>query len=275
MASTLRIALVQMAVAEEKTKNVERAVQLIEEAAGNDAQLAVLPECFNGPCSLSANTNYVEPVPGESTAPLGDAAKKFGVFVVGGSVQEREGDKIYNTCTVWGPQGNMVAKHRKMHLFDVNMPGELVSQESSFITPGNTLTTFELPHCKIGLGICYDMRFPEMARLYAKLGCKVVLYPGACSMVTGPDHWQLLQRSRAIDNQVYVANVSPARNTNHSFVTWGHSSIVNPWGEVIATCEEKETIVYGDLDMDYVDKVRQMIPVLKQMRDDVYEVTAK
>ncbi|XP_050690993.1 omega-amidase NIT2-like [Eriocheir sinensis] len=170
----------------------------------------------------------------------------------------------------------MVAKHRKMHLFDVNIPGELVMEESSCVTPGNTLTTFDLPQCKIGLGVCYDMRFPEMARLYAKSGCKVLLYPGAFSeIVTGPTQWELLQRSRALDNQVYVAASAPARNTNHSYVTWGHSSIVNPLGKVIATCEEKETIVYGDLDMEYVNKVRQMFPLLKQLRDDVYEVMAK
>ncbi|XP_050690983.1 omega-amidase NIT2-like [Eriocheir sinensis] len=220
-------------------------------------------------------SSSAEPVPGESTVPLGEAAKKFGVFVVGGSLPEREGNKVYNTCTVWGPQGNMVAKYRKVHLFDVNMPGELVIQESYCISPGNTLTTFDLPQCKIGLGICYDMNFPEMARLYAKLGCKVVLYPGAFSMVTGPTQWELLQQCRALDNQVYVVTVSRARNTNHSYVSWGHSSIVNPFGKVIATCEEKETIVYGDLDMEYVNKVRQMFPLLKQLRDDVYEVMAK
>ncbi|XP_050690988.1 omega-amidase NIT2-like isoform X2 [Eriocheir sinensis] len=275
MASTLRIALVQMAVGEVKTKNVARAVQLIKEAAGGGAQLVVLPECFNSPYGTNHFPKYAEPVPGESTTALGDAAKKFGVFVVGGSVPEREGDKLYNTCTVWGPQGNMLAKHRKVHLFDINVPGGQVFRESDCLSPGSSLTTFDLPHCKIGLGICYDMRFPEVARIYAKLGCKVVLYPGAFNMTTGPAHWELLQRSRALDNQVYVGAVSPARDTDASYIAWGHSSIVSPWGEVISTCEDEEAIIYGDLDMDYVNKVRQMVPVLKQMRDDVYEVTAK
>ncbi|KAG0724261.1 Omega-amidase NIT2 [Chionoecetes opilio] len=275
-ASTLRIALVQMAVGEVKTKNVARAVQLIKEAAGGGAQMIVLPECFNSPYGTTHFPKYAEDIPGgESTVALRDAAKKFGVFVVGGSVPERDGDKLFNTCTVWGPQGNMLAKHRKIHLFDINVPGSIVFRESDCLTAGNTPTTFDLPHCKIGLGICYDMRFSELANIYSKLGCKLLLYPGAFNMTTGPAHWELLQRARALDNQVYVGTISPARDTSSSYIAWGHSSMVSPWGEVVSTCEAEEAIVYADLDMDYVAKVRQMIPVLTQKRNDVYELTTK
>lgn len=274
-APTLRIALIQMVVEETKTKNVARAVQFIKEAAGGGAQLIVLPECFNSPYGAMYFSDYAEEIPGESTTALSDAAKKFGVFIVGGSVPERDGHKVYNTCTVWGPQGNMIAKHRKIHLFDNNIPGSIVSRESDCLTPGNSFTTFDLPHCKVGLGICYDIRFPELASIYSELGCKMLLYPAAFTLTTGPVHWELLQRGRALDNQVYVGTVSPARNTSASYIAWGHSSVVNPWGEVVSTCEEEEAIVYADLDMEYVTKVRQMLPVLNQKRKDMYEVTSK
>uniref|UniRef100_A0A0P4VQK9 omega-amidase n=1 Tax=Scylla olivacea TaxID=85551 RepID=A0A0P4VQK9_SCYOL len=274
-ASTLRIALIQMRVGEVKAENVARAVQLIKEAAGGGAQLIALPECFNSPYGTSYFPKYAEEIPGESTNALKDAAKKFGVFVVGGSVPERNGDKLFNTCTVWGPQGDMIAKHRKVHLFDINVPGGIVFRESDCLSPGNSLTMFDLPHCKIGLGICYDIRFAELAQLYTKLGCKVLLYPGAFNMTTGPAHWGLLQQCRALDNQIYVGTISPARDTNASYIAWGHSSVVSPWGEVVSTCEDEEAIVYADLDMDYVTKVRQMIPVQKQKRSDMYDVISK
>ncbi|KAK3853145.1 hypothetical protein Pcinc_040301, partial [Petrolisthes cinctipes] len=274
-ASKMRIALVQMAVGETKSTNIKRAVQLIREAAGGGAQLIALPECFNSPYGTKYFPQYAESVPGESTEALGEAAKKFGVFVVGGSVPEKDGDKLYNTCTVWGPQGNMIAKHRKVHMFDINVPGQITFRESDNLSPGNKFTTVDLPNCKIGIGICYDMRFPEMAHIYSQMGCKLLLYPGAFNMTTGPAHWELLQRGRALDNQVYVAAISPARDPDASYIAWGHSSVVSPWGEVISTCDEEEAIIYADVDLDYVNKVRQMIPTLTQKRNDLYDVTAK
>lgn len=273
--SKLRLALIQMAVGETKSKNVARAVQLIKEAAGGGAQMVALPECFNSPYGINFFPKYAETIPGESTDALGVAAKKFGVYVVGGSIPELEGDKVYNTCTVWGPHGDMIAKHRKIHLFDINVPGGIAFRESDSLSPGNQLTTFDLPHCKVGIGICYDIRFAELAQIYSQMGCKVLLFPGAFNMTTGPAHWELLQRGRALDNQLYVGTVSPARDTSASYIAWGHSSVINPWGEVIATSEEDEAIVYADLDLDYVDKVRQMIPLRNQRRNDLYEINIK
>ncbi|XP_069165678.1 omega-amidase NIT2 isoform X2 [Procambarus clarkii] len=245
--SKLRLALVQMAVVETKAKNIARAVQLIREAVGGGAQLVALPECFNSPYGTNYFQKYAETIPGESTDALSAAAKKFGVYIVGGSIPERDGDKVYNTCTVWGPQGEMIAKHRKIHLFDINVPGAIAFRESDILSSGSELTTFELPQCKVGMGICYDIRFPELAQVYSKMGCKLLLYPGAFNMTTGPVHWDLLQRARALDNQVYVGTISPARDTSAKYIAWGHSSVVSPWGEVIATCEDEEAIIYGDI----------------------------
>lgn len=275
MASKLRLALIQMSVGDNKAKNIARAVQLIREAAGGGAQLVALPECFNSPYGTNYFHQYAETIPGESTEALSTVAKKFGLYIVGGSIPERDEDKVYNTCTVWGPQGDMIAKYRKIHLFDINVPGGISFRESDTLSSGNQLTTFDLPQCKVGLGICYDMRFPELAQVYTKMGCKLLLFPGAFNMTTGPVHWELLQRGRALDNQIYIGTISPARDTSAKYIAWGHSSVVNPWGEVIATSEEYEAIIYGDVDLDYVEKVRQMIPLRDQKRNDLYEINIK
>eukprot|EP01126_Amoeba_proteus_P062276 TRINITY_DN843_c0_g1_i8.p1 TRINITY_DN843_c0_g1~~TRINITY_DN843_c0_g1_i8.p1 ORF type:complete len:155 (-),score=19.72 TRINITY_DN843_c0_g1_i8:183-647(-) len=132
------------------------------------------------------------------------------------------------------------------------------------------LVTMSLEYCKIGIGICYDMRFPELAQIYQQKNCKLICYPGAFNLTTGPAHWELLQRARAVDNQLYIATVSPARDTSATYVAWGHSTVVNPWGEVIATTDESPSIVYADIDVSFVDEVRQSIPVLKQKRIDLY-----
>lgn len=169
----------------------------------------------------------------------------------------------------------MIAKHRKIHLFDIDVPGKIRFQESETLSPGNSFTTFDTPYCKVGVGICYDIRFPELAQVYAKLNCKLLVYPGAFNMTTGPAHWELLQRGRALDNQLYVATVSPARDTGAKYVAWGHSTVVNPWGEVIATTEHEETILYADIDPAYVEEVREQIPTRNQKRDDMYTVDWK
>lgn len=254
---------------------MSRAVQKIKEAASEGAQLVALPECFNCPYGTQYFAEYAEPVPGESTEAIKEAAKENGVYVVGGSVPESEGGKVYNTCTVWGPKGDLLAKHRKVHLFDINVEGGICFRESDVLSPGNSYTTFDLPQCKVGIGICYDIRFAEMAQVYSKMGCKLLLYPGAFNMTTGPVHWELLQKGRALDNQVYVGTISPARDTSATYIAWGHSTLVNPWADVVATTEHEEGIVYADLDLDYVQKVRQMVPLGSQRRGDMYEVVTK
>lgn len=273
--STLRLALIQLNVGMKKAENVSRAIQKIKEAAGNGAQLVALPECFNSPYGTNYFSQYAEAIPGETTEALSVAAKEHGVYIVGGSIPERDGDKLYNTCTVWNPKGDMIANHRKVHLFDISVPGGITFRESDSLSPGNHLTTFDLPQCKVGVGICYDLRFAEMAQIYSKMGCKVLLYPGAFNMTTGPVHWELLLRGRALDNELYVGAISPARDTDAKYVAWGHTTMVNPWGEVVATTEHEETIVYSDLDLDYVEKVRQMVPLRNQKRNDLYEVVQK
>lgn len=165
-----------------------------------------------------------------------------------------------------------MAKHRKMHLFDIDIPGGITFKESSCLTAGDGVTLFDTPYGRCGVGICYDIRFPLHAQLMRDAGAVLLLYPAAFNTTTGPAHWTLLQRARAVDNQCYIATASPARLEESSYKAWGHSSITNPWGEVIATCEEKATIIMADLDLERVTQVRAQIPIIKQARQDIYEL---
>ena len=207
-----------------------------------------------------------------SATMLRAAAKEHGIFLVGGSVPEREGDRLFNTCMIFGPTGELLAKHRKTHLFDIDIPGKMTFKESETLTGGNQLTLFEGPHgVKAGVAICYDMRFPEMAQIAQQEGARIMLYPAAFNTTTGPHHWELLQRARAIDNLMFVATASPARSeSSEGYQAWGHSTVVDPWGEVIATTEHTADIVYAQLDFGRQDEVRRQIPILNQKRTDVF-----
>ncbi|XP_008279498.1 omega-amidase NIT2 isoform X2 [Stegastes partitus] len=267
--SKFRLAVVQLQVSSVKADNLSRVRRLVKEAAGGGGQ-----ECFNSPYGTSFFSSYAEKIPGESTQVLSEAAKESKVYLVGGSIPEEDSGKLYNSCTVFGPDGEMILKHRKIHLFDIDVPGKIRFQESETLSPGNTLSMFETPFCKVGVGICYDMRFAELAQLYSRKGCQLLVYPGAFNMTTGPAHWELLQRGRALDNQVYVATASPARDETASYVAWGHSTVVNPWGEVISKAGPEEAIIYADIDLQYLSDIRQQIPITAQRRDDLYAVTS-
>lgn len=208
----------------------------------------------------------------DSVKALSEMAKETGVWLLGGSIPERdESDgKLYNTATVYNPKGELVAIHRKVHLFDIDIPGGITFKESETLTGGTKLTSFETEFGKIGLGICYDVRFPEMAMVAARKGCVAMIYPGAFNLTTGPLHWELLQRARAVDNQIYVAMCSPARDMSAGYHAWGHSMVVDPMGKVIATTEHEEAIIHADIDPEVVRKTRSGIPVTVQRRFDVY-----
>jgi omega-amidase len=179
--------------------------------------------------------------------------------------------KLYNTCTVWDPTGALIAKHRKMHLFDIDIPGRITFKESDSLTAGDSLSSFTTPWGKIGLGICYDLRFPQLSNILRfRDNCDMLIFPGAFNTTTGPAHWELLLRSRAVDNQLFVLACSPARNPDASYQAYGHSSVVDPWGEVVATTSHEEDIVTATIDSEQVKEVRTRIPVSQQRREDVY-----
>lgn len=266
----LKVALVQFSVSANKEKNVEGICRFIKEAAEKGAKLVCLPECFNAPYGIKYFKDYAEDIPGYTSTVLSQSAKQNNVYLIGGSFPERNNGKLYNTCLVYGPNGELLAKHRKVHLFDIDIPGKITFKESAALSAGNSLTMFNLDKWKIGIGICYDIRFPLMANIYAEKGCQLLVYPGSFNMTTGPAHWELLQKARAVDNQLYVAGVSPARDENSSYVSWGHSSLVNPWGEVLCAAEDKEEMLYAEIDLSCVEEIRAQIPIRHQQRNDLY-----
>jgi omega-amidase len=290
----LRVALCQFHVTDDKSANIQTCAEYLDRAAAQGAQLVVLPEIWNSQyvpdCaepndeSTTLSTTTTTPVT-VSKSPSVDLirtkAMQHGLWIVGGSIPERdEAGNLFNTCVVYSPTGTLVAKHRKVHLFDIDVPGGITFFESDTLSPGSTVSSFATPWCHVGVGICYDIRFPEYAMLLAKT-CKILIYPGAFNMVTGPAHWELLQRGRAVDNQCFVLTASPARSpppppTATSdyphYTAWGHSTAVAPWGDVIATTDETAGIVLADLELDKVDTMRRNIPVRDQKRSDLYNL---
>lgn len=270
-----KIALIQVLVSTDKVENLQKALGKVTEAANAGAKIVVLPESFNAPYGHEFFKAFSEPIPGPCTDALGEAAKKHKVYLIGGSMIEAQGDIFYNSCPIFNPEGTMVAVHRKLHMFDIDVPGGIRFIESETLSPGIKPTIIETEFCKIGLGICYDIRFGELARLYAKEDCDLLVYPGCFNMTTGPAHWELLTRTRAVDCQSFVAVCSQARDTGPGYTAWGHSTVVDPWGTILATCEEQEATIFADIDLDRAHQVRQQIPIRKQRRTDIYDTVAK
>lgn len=269
--NTLRLGLVQLAVTASKAENLKRASKLIGQAVGKGAKVVSLPECFNSPYGNQYFAKYAEPIPGETTNHLGKVAKEYGIFLIGGSIPEKDGDNYFNTCPIFNPDGELIATYRKVHLFNIDIPGKITVKESETLKPGNTLTTIEAYACKIGIGICFDIRYPELANLYAKQGCQLLIYPGAFNMTTGPAHWKLLQQARAADNQLFIASVSPARDETASYVSWGHSMVVNPWGTVLSELDQEEGVLCTDIDLGFIEEIRKQLPVTVGRRNDLYD----
>ncbi|KJS50744.1 MAG: carbon-nitrogen hydrolase [Peptococcaceae bacterium BRH_c23] len=271
MVTTLKIALCQLHVAADKQANLNNAAASLQAAAAGGANLAVLPEMFNCPYDIHCFRDYAEEIPsGETTNHLVSLARTHGLFLVGGSIPELSGELIYNTSVVFNSQGEIIALHRKAHLFDVRVKNGIEFTESQVLSPGNATTLFETPWGKFGVEICYDIRFPELTRKMAMDGARLVIVPAAFNMTTGPAHWELLFRSRALDNQIFMLGTSPARNPHASYVAYGHSLAVNPWGQVLAQLDEKPGILMIDLDLTQIEEVREALPVWKQRREDLY-----
>lgn len=267
----LRLALIQSRVYADKEKTLTRVKELVHKAALNDAKLICLPECFNCPYGVQHFPSYAESIPGESSKMLSNLARDLSVHLIGGSIPEKESGKLFNTCLIYGPDGSLLGKHRKVHLFDIDVPGGQKFTESDVLSPGNDLTMFEMCEWKVGIGICYDLRFSEMSAQYANKGCQLLVYPGAFNMTTGPKHWELLIRARANDHQAYVAACAPARDESASYVSWANSTICGPWADVVAKAGHEEEIIYANLDMSVINTVRTAIPTSKQKRMDVYQ----
>jgi omega-amidase len=278
---SLKLGLIQLAAGADKPQNLSAARTKVLEAARLGAKLVVLPECFNSPYGTRYFDKYAETLlpspPTEAQSPtfhaLSKLAKEANVYLVGGSIPERDEKKkeLYNTSLTFSPKGELLATHRKVHLFDIDIPGKITFRESDVLSPGNKITLIDIPeYGKIAVAICYDIRFPELATIAARKGAFLLLYPGAFNLTTGALHWELLARARATDNQVYVGLCSPARDMKAEYNAWGHSMLVDPNAAVVQQLGEEEGILVEELVQGKIEETRKGVPLYTQRRFDVY-----
>jgi predicted amidohydrolase len=262
-----------MAVTADKARNLLRARAMLGRAKAAHADLAVLPEMFNCPYETARFSAHAEKVPhGPTCAMLSSEAKKLRMTVVGGSMPERDGRRLYNTSPVFDPAGRLVARHRKIHLFDVSLKS-VAMRESDVLSAGDAITIFKTTLGTFGLVICYDARFPELFRLMLRKNIIGVIMPGAFSVETGSAHWRALLRIRAVDNQIYMAAASPARNRS-GYRAYGHSMIVDPWGTPLAEAGTRPALITAAIDPARLKQIRGRIPLLQHRRSDLYRVRA-
>uniref|UniRef100_A0A0D9WN22 CN hydrolase domain-containing protein n=1 Tax=Leersia perrieri TaxID=77586 RepID=A0A0D9WN22_9ORYZ len=281
------VALLQLPVSPRKEENIARARDRIDAAAAAGAALVVLPaslinssslEIWNCPYSMETLPSYGEDIDGgasPSISMLSEVASRRRITIVGGSIPEiSSSGKLFNTCCVIGTDGQIKAKHRKLHLFEIDIPGDITFRESDTFAAGQEPTIVDTDVGLIGIGICHDIRFPELAKLYRLRGAHLICYPSAFNMSTGELLWDLMQKSRAVDNQLFVVTCSPARDptAKSDYMIWGHSSLIGPFGEVIATAGHEEETVIGEIDLSMIQTIRENLPLEMQRREDLYQL---
>jgi deaminated glutathione amidase len=271
MADRLRVACVQIDSSTSKGENLERMEPLVARAAATGADLVLLPEKWNGLGSHEILLDVAESLDGgETVEAMSGWARAHGITLVGGSIAERrEGrEKLSNTCVVFDPQGEIAAVYRKIHMFDVEVGG-VVYRESESEEPGEAPLTCEVEGWKLGLTVCYDLRFPELYRILAIEGAEFVTVPAAFTLFTGKDHWELLLRARAVENQCYVvaANQWGVVEGKASF---GRSSIVDPWGVVLAQAPDEDGVISAELDRERMERIRRSLPSLANRQPAAY-----
>ena len=297
--SSLPVALVQLCAGEDPVANRLHAEAWLEQALRPPAgvprpRLLMLPEVWNAPYAVDRFSAFAETIPEPGTdltqgpspalAMVASLARRHRVAVIAGSIPEQGADgRIYNTATVIDADGVLLAKHRKLHLFDVDVPGGIRFRESDSLTAGTAptvlsgagdpLATGLADPPNLGLLICYDVRFPELALLMQQRhGCTLLACPAAFNTTTGPRHWHLVMRARALDTQCFLLACSSARPQGNGYPSYGHSLVVDPWGAVIAEAGEGEQVLYAQLDLSQVAAARRAIPTGVQRRHDIYRL---
>ena len=268
-----RVALVQLDPGEDKEENLATAFRLIESAAERGADAVLLPESLHvrGPSEVRFET--AEPIPGPLSERFAAAAARLGVTLLAGSYNEtsHRPDRLFNTSLLFGPDGSLLAKYRKIHLFDVAIEGHVVARESSRNLPGEDLVCVDTPLGRLGMSVCYDLRFPELYRSLALMGAEVLVVPSNFAMHTGKDHWEPLLRARAIENGAWV--LAPATmGSRGGFHAYGRSLAVDPWGTVVACAPDEVGVTLVDIDPDRVRTVRERLPSLANRRPESYRL---
>ena len=250
---------------------MEKAAEMIRSGASSGASVLVLPEMFSCPYDKEYFHVFAARGHEETCRRLSSWARENRVLLVGGSIPEVEGDRLYNSCFVYGPDGELIARHRKAHLFDVDLPG-MRFHESHTFTPGSGITVFDSPYGRMGVAICFDVRFPELFRAMARRGAELICLPAQFNTATGPAHWEITMRTRAADNELFFVAASAARYEGFSYECWGHSMILDPFGTKLAEADETEQLILAELDLSRIDEVRAQLPTFLHLREDLYNV---
>jgi predicted amidohydrolase len=265
----MRVALCQTNCGEDVAANEAQVFGLLERAAAHGADLAALPEVWPRQGSAKQIREAAEPVPGRRTELLAEVAARHRLWVHGGSVLERDGERIFNTSVLFDRSGELVATYRKIHLFDADPPGAVPSRESYLFAAGEEVVTAETEFGRVGLTICYDVRFPELYRALAVQGATIMFVPAAFRYETGVDHWEVLLRARAIEDQAFVVAAAqwgiwgPPGKERRNF---GHSLVADPWGNLVAQAPDGVGVTFAELDLARVEQVRQILPSLRHRR---------
>ena len=260
----MRILALQKKTWESPRDNMEAVKRLLAGRQGEAPDFILLPEIFTCPYDNAAFPVYAQEEGGEVCVFLSDLARETGAWLIGGSVPERDREgRIYNTSYIYDRQGALIGKHRKIHLFDIDVEGGQYFCESDVLSPGTRPTVFDTEFGRMGVCICFDIRFPDLFIRMRQEGVRAVFVPAAFNMTTGPAHWETLFRSRALDQQIFMIGCSPARDESASYIAYGHSIVTDPWGRVLAELDQQEGILEADLDLDLIDRVRRQIPLEK------------
>lgn len=270
----LRVSLVQMQVTRDKKNNLNKAISLIKEASKSNPDLILLPENFYLFETKEELLKQAETIDGEAVTKLRELASELNLYILAGTmkIKEQNSKKLRNSSILINDKGEIQAVYNKIHSFDANF-GESNYEGSAVEKPGEDLIVTEVKGVPIGLTVCFDVRFPELYRSLALKGAKVILVPSLFMMFSGKDHWEVLLRARAIENQVYI--VAPAtcgKFPPNDEWSYGRSLVADPWGTVVSQASDFETIITSDLNLNWVDEVREKLPNLKQRRPHVYQL---
>lgn len=269
----MKAAVVQLHIGEDLDHNISRCLQLTRDAAAAGAELIVLPEAIDYLGDKTGVAAIKSDIPGPVTDRFSDLARELGVWLLAGSIHENipGADRTYNTSVLFDRSGAEVARYRKLHLYDVHIPGRVEALESASIAPGDDIVTADIEGHTAGLTICYDIRFPELYRELANRGAEIVFLPAAFMLFTGKDHWEPLIRARAIENQCFMLASGQQGVGAEGRATYGRSMIVDPWGTVLATAPDGDGFAMADLDFENLRRIRAELPSLANRRKEVFE----
>jgi predicted amidohydrolase len=257
-------AAIQMLASDNKEANLREAEARIRQAASSGAKVVALPEVFNWRGDKLEEKKNAEPTSGRTATLMAGLARELGIYLLAGSFLEEipQAKKCYNTSLFFGPDGKLLARYRKIHLFDVDIEGGVSALESETREHGDEVVVAATEFGRMGLTICYDLRFPELYRALVGQGAEVIFVPAAFTAFTGAAHWEPLLRARAIENQVYIIAPDQVGHNPKSFATYGNSMIVDPWGRIVARAPDIPVIITAEIDLGYLAKVRKELPAL-------------